>query len=314
MDGGTTVSGVRDARFDALWREHRGVVLDLAFKLLGSFAAAEDAAQEAFARLLRADIDAIDDVRAWLVVVTTRLCLDDLRSARSTRVDLAGSVVDVGSGAAASPDPADRVTLDERIRHALVVVLQQLSPAERAVFVLHDVFGFPFPTVASIVGRSPDACRKLATRARAHVRATEPARFDVLPSDEHRVTERFIAACAGGDLGALMELLDPDVVGDVELGTGVVRGTRRGADDVAHGLLHFFGGADGVTLVGQPIDGQLGVLAFRDRELFALATFEVDDGGLITDIHAVADPSAYFRTLRQVFAEERAARATQLPT
>src|SRR5690349_2788989 len=119
MDGHTTTSEVRDARFDALWREHRGVVLDLAFKLLGTFAEAEDAAQEAFARLLRADIDAIDDVRAWLVVVTTRLCLDDLRSARVQRVDLTDAVGDHASGAA--PDPADRVTLDERIRDALGV-------------------------------------------------------------------------------------------------------------------------------------------------------------------------------------------------
>lgn len=276
---------------DTVWREHRPLMLDLAFRMLGDFAAAEDIVQEAFSRLLRVDLDTIDDVRGWLVVVVSRLCLDDLRSARSRHQDL-GVDPDVAAGAHA-PDPADRLTLDDDVRLALLVVLQRLSPAERTVFVLHDVFRFSFDTAAAIVGRSPEACRKLASRARRRIQEQNgPGRFELAPADPGRVAERFIAACAGGDLDALMELLDPDVVGEADLGDGYPRPLQAGRDRVARNLLRFFGASSGVTLVSHPVNGHLGVLAYRGGVLVALMAMDTRDG-LINDIHAVADPTTF---------------------
>jgi RNA polymerase sigma-70 factor (ECF subfamily) len=277
-----------DAQIDALWHEHRLFLLDLAFKMLGNFSSAEDVVQETFSRLLRVDLATIDDVRGWLVVVASRLCLDDLRSARSRRVDLGTDPEAVTP--AATPDPADRVTLDDEIRMALVVVMQQLSPAERAVFILHDIFGFSFDKAAEIVGRTPQACRKLATRARQHIESDAvPARFLVRPPDEERVVERFIAACAGDDLDTLLELLDPDVVGEVDLGPTDSRPLQVGRDLVAGNLLRFFGTRSGIALVPHPLNGKSGALAFKAHRLFALITFKTGDGR-ITDIHAIADP------------------------
>ena len=287
MDDEAINTGSHDAQIDALWHEHRLFLLDLAFKMLGNFSSAEDVVQEAFSRLLRVDISTIDDVRGWLVVVTSRLCLDDLRSARSRRVDLGAE--QTARTPATMPDPADRVTLDDELRMALVVVLEQLSPAERAVFILHDVFSFSFEKAAEIVGRTPQACRKLATRARHRIEADAvPARFLVQPPDEDRIVERFVAACAGDDLGALMELLDPDVVGAVDLGPTDSRPIQVGRDVVAQNLLRFFGGRSRVAFVPYPVGGKPGALAFRARRLVAIFTFEARDGKIV-DIHAIAD-------------------------
>ena len=279
---------VGDGAIGVVWREHRAFLVDLAFKMLGNFSTAEDVVQDAFGRLLRVDIASLDDVRGWLVVVVSRLCLDELRSARSRRQDLGA---DPDKSAMHTPDPADRVTLDDEIRMALLVVLQRLSPAERTVFVLHDVFQFPFETAATIVGRSPEACRKLASRARRRIEAeTGPTRFVLQPDDPGRVAERFIAACAGGDIEALMELLDPDVVGVVDLGPGRSAPPRIGRDEVAPNVLRFFGPAAGVTLVSHPLNGRVGLLGFKDRDLMALLVLETD-GERIRDIHGILDPA-----------------------
>ena len=172
---------------------------------------------------------------------------------------------------------------------ALLVVLEKLSPAERAVLVLHDVFRFPFETVASIVGRSPDSCRKLASRARRRVTTeTGPARFEIEPEEHRLVADRFIAACAGGDLEALMRQLDADVAGQADLGEGVLSPVQVGRDRVAPNILRYFGAATGVILVSQAVNGWPGALAFRNGRLYALVVLETKDG-LIKDIHAVLD-------------------------
>ncbi len=289
------MSGLSDgggnARFEDLWREHRPFLVDLAFRMLGNIGDAEDVVQDAFARLLRFDLDEIDDARGWLVVVVSRICLDMLRSARSRRQAPPGPEGEPTARldpAGEMPDPADRVTLDDSVRMALLVVLEELSPAERAVFVLHDVFRYPFEAVASILGRSSDSCRKLASRARQRIQSEGgPSRFAVEP-EEHRVlAERFIAACASGDVTALMPLLDADVAGEVELGPGLPAAPIRvGPDEVAPNLLRFFGAGAGVTLVSQPLNGWPGLLAFKNGRLYALVALEVR-GGLIKDIHAI---------------------------
>ena len=145
------------AGFEALWREHRPMLVDLAFRMLGNIGDAEDVVQDAFARLLRADLDTIEDVRGWLVVVVSRRCLDVVRSARVRR-DGRTAGADAREPAeppADAPDPADRVTLDDSVRMALLVVLEELTPAERATFVLHDVFRYPFGEVDVGAGDAP---------------------------------------------------------------------------------------------------------------------------------------------------------------
>lgn len=278
-----------DREITPVWQEHRPYLIDLAFRMLGNIHDAEDVVQEAFSRLLRQDLDAIEDVRGWLIVVVSRACLDQLRSARSRRES--GEAPD-DRVPTPEPGPADRVTLDDSIRMALLVVLRELTPPERAVFVLHDVFQFTFETVASVVGRTPAACRQLASRARRRIESqTGPARFSIDTADHHLVAERFIAACSGGSLDALMALLDPDVAGDVDLGEGTApRRPQRGRRVVARGLMGFMGPRTGVTLVSHSVNGHPAVLAFLDGHLGGLLQLKTRNG-LIYDIHAIRDPA-----------------------
>ncbi len=290
---GMTVTRDSDQRFGEAWDDHHAFVVDLAFRMLGRIGDAEDVAQEAFARLFTADVDSIDDVRAWLVVVSTRLCLDQLRSSRSRRDNSVETVdVDVLAGpSAASADPADRITLDDRISMALAVVLQRLTPAERASFVLHDVFGLSFDEVANVVGRTPAACRQAASRARRRVHdATGPDRFAVDLGEQRLIAERFIAACQSGDIGSIVPLLTADVAGVVEL-AGRTRPPIVGADNVAVNVVRFFGPSTALTLVSHPVNGEPGILGFSERRLAAIVTLSLRDG-LISHIHAVADPTA----------------------
>src|ERR671923_2304865 len=217
-----------DTRITEAWTDHHGFLLDVAYRLLGSYSDAEDTVQEAFTRLLRSDVDPIEDVRAWLVVVVSRLCLDQLRSARARRESYIGPwfpepLIQSQDGS----DPADVVTLDESVRMALLVVLERMSPAERVVFVLHDVFQYPFEKIAPMVKRTPAACRKLASRARRQVKEESGSgRFRVDATEQRRVIDAFIAACAGGDLEALLPLLDPSVTGWADTG-GMLAAVRE---------------------------------------------------------------------------------------
>jgi RNA polymerase sigma-70 factor (ECF subfamily) len=263
--------------------------------MLGSVSDAEDVVQEAYARLVRNGVDGIDDVRGWLVTVTSRLCLDQLRSAQSQRTSYVGPwlpepVVDVPS---LGVDPADRVTLDDSVRMALLVVLEQLSPAERTAFVLHDVFQLPFEEVASIVGRSPAACRQLATRARRHVGAEAgPGRFRVDVGEQRQLAERFAAAANRGDLDALLEVLDPDVSGDADSG-GVIPGAPThavvGRSRVAANLLRNVGGR-GIEFRAADVNGEPGVVGVQDGRIVAAVVLE-SGNGLIHHIHAILNPA-----------------------
>jgi len=281
-----------DAEISELWLAHRAYLVDLAFRMLGNIHDAEDVVQEAFGRLLPQELAAIDDVRGWLVVVVSRICLDQLRSAHHRReTNTEADEID-RRATSDGGDPADRVTLDDSIQIALLVVLQQLSPAERAVFVLHDIFQFSFDAVASIVGRTPAACRQLASRARRRIEEeSSPARFEPDLAAQHLVAQRFIEACAGGDLDALMKLLDEDVGGDVELGAlGPPRAPLRGRHTIARNLLAMFGPRSGMTLVSQPVNGHPGLLAFRGTDLYGVVQMKTRDA-LVYDLHAVADPA-----------------------
>jgi RNA polymerase sigma-70 factor (ECF subfamily) len=194
-----------------------------------------------------------------------------------------------------APDPADRITLDDQVQIALAVLLDRLSPAERTAFVLHDIFGFPYAAVGQIVGRSTTACRQLASRARRAIReGPNEHHHDVRPADieteQHRaVSERFIAACAGGDITALMEVLDPDVVGEATIfGFGPLLASA-GRPLIAQRLLGFFGPDTDTALVPIEVERQAGVIAFAHRRVAAVIRFETGSG-LIRDIHALVLP------------------------
>lgn len=275
------------------YRDHRPYLVDLAFRMLGDIGAAEDVVQDAFARLMRARSGEIGDERGWLIVVTSRLCLDQIKSARSRRE----RAYEPGQFefAALHPqpalaDPADRVTFDDSVRLALLVVLQRLTPAERVVFVLHDIFQVPFDTIAQTVGRTAQACRQLASRARQKIAAgDESARFDVTVAEHRHVTEKFIAAAANGDLDALLRVLAPGAWGDIDFGPAAARPhvVVTGAERVARHLLHYWGSE--ATLVSQPVGGQPALLGFHGRVLSGVLVFTMH-GEAIQAVHVIADP------------------------
>ena len=197
---------------EAAWRNHRPYLVNLAYQMLGDVGEAEDVAQEAFLRLARTEPAQIDDVRAWLTVVAGRLCLDQMRSARARHEhpDESGAL---DASRSREPDPADRITLDDEVRTALLEVLRRLSPGERVAFVLHDVFQMPFEEIAEAVGRPVGTCRQLARRARSKFSDASPRVSDVTGVEHQLVTDKFITACANGDLAALTAVLDPTVWG-----------------------------------------------------------------------------------------------------
>jgi len=267
-------------------------LVGVAYGLLGSVDEAEDVVQDAWFRLGRAERSEIGDVTGWLVVTVSRLALDVLRSARVRREEYVGPWLPepvVGGN-----DPADRVTLDESMSMAMLVVLESLSPAERTAFVLHDVFGLPFGEVARVVGRSAAACRQLAARARGHVAARAP-RFEVDETEHRRVVEAFARVVRGGDgdgdIDALMALLDPGVVLRSD-GGGVVRAARRpvhGSERVARfllGVARRIGNADRLAVI--TVNGRAGLLRASEGGLsvYGLTVSE----GRITGIDIMRNP------------------------
>jgi RNA polymerase sigma-70 factor (ECF subfamily) len=294
MDRSSTPGGSReiDVRLGRAWRDHHRYLLDVAFRMLGSIGDAEDVVQEAYARLVKVDLDELDDLRAWLVVVVSRLCYDQLRSARWQRQTATATPPE--NGAAAAPgrpaDPADRVSLDDQVRMALHVVLAQLSPAERTAYVLHDVFRYTFDDVAAIVGRTPAAARQLAARARHRIHAGGGTRFTVEPEEQRRVTEAFIAACSTGDLDALLAVLDPEVAGQADLGGAVgLLPPIVGSDAVARNALLYLGPESSTTLLSLPA-GEPTVIALRDDRVFGAFTLTLR-AGRVHHIHGIIDPA-----------------------
>jgi RNA polymerase sigma-70 factor, ECF subfamily len=283
----------------AAWRADRAYLIDLAYRMLGDIGGAEDVVQEAFLRLDLAEPGEVLDPRGWLTVVTSRLCLDRIRSAHNRRErpsDTAWLDSALSLGQQTVVDPADRVTLDEEVREALLILLQRLSPAERVSFVLHDVFQLPFDQVAEILGKPSATCRQLAKRARAKVAGEPPTTTREMADHElHKISQTFLAACANGDLRALTAVLHEQVWGVADFTAGdppQVRPRRSsqqvqsGADRIARTLLRFFGG--NVTLVSAPAESGLAFLAFLQRRPYAAITASVDDG-LLTNLHVVVN-------------------------
>lgn len=270
--------------FTDAWRTERTYLIDLAYRMLGNIGDAEDIVQEAFIRLAGMGPDRIDSPRAWLTVVTSRLCLDLLRSGR-TRREHPGDPAELGAaipvfGHPPTLDPADRVTLDDEVQSALLVVLQRLAPAERVSFVLHDVFAMGFDAIADTLGRPVGTCRQLARRAR-HKIAEAGIRAHLVEPPEHRlVTQRFIAACAGGDIAELLAVLHPEAWGlaTFNAASGLPPVLSSGPEEVADNLIRYY--RAGVTLVSVPAPTPL-VLGYLRRTFFAALALTVQDGRIV---------------------------------
>lgn len=270
----------------AAWRAHRAYLVDLAFRMVGDIGVAEDMVQEAFSRLLRAPVGDIDDERGRLIVVTSRLCLDHIKSA-STRRERPQDIAawHDGDASVSSVDPADRVTLDDEVRLALLIMLERLGPAERVVFVLHEIFGLPYQQIATTIGSQASTCRQLAHRARRKINESRIA-ASVEPAQHRVVTRAFIEACSNGDLDTLLEVLDPGVAGEIDARKGVV---VVGADRVGPTILRHWS-HPATVLVAQPVCGQPAVLAFVNRALAGVLALSIE-AGKITKIHVLVQPS-----------------------
>ncbi|TDC97221.1 sigma-70 family RNA polymerase sigma factor [Actinomadura sp. 7K507] len=273
---------------------NRPRLLRVAYTMTGSLVEAEDCVQEAWLRLRGLDDPAsIRELGAWLTTTVSRLALDTLTSARARREKYVGTWLPeplVGTG---SDDPADRVTLDESVSMALLVVLERLSPAERTAFVLHDVFGVPFPEIAEVVGRSPAAVRQLASRGRRHVEGGRP-RSPATQAEQRELVEAFTAACRDGDLPGLIALLDPDVVlrGDGGGKARTLQHIEREAARVAPMILLAYARAVGpgpLDSLPTEVNGAPGLVARDANGELSVVAFTVD-AGRITAIDMVRNP------------------------
>jgi RNA polymerase sigma-70 factor (ECF subfamily) len=282
-----------EERVSEAWSSNHAHLTNLAFGILGDFGAAEDAVQEAFARLAAADVEGILDDRGWLTVVTSRICFDKVRSApRRREFGYEDTTLETMSNPLSSADagnPLDRITLDDEVRLALLVMLQRLSPAERVVFVLHDVFQMPFDTIAQTVGRPAPSCRQLARRARLKLEDGGLSPSDAVNPEHQLVTQAFIDACSGGNVNDLLQLLDPEVAGDVDLGPGdpMTGSINRGSGNVSINFLRYFGGA---TLVEVPSQREPLLLAFDGRRLAGIISLEIRLARVFK-IHVLKDPT-----------------------
>jgi RNA polymerase sigma factor (sigma-70 family) len=281
----------------------RRQLINLAYRMLGSLAEAEDAVQETYARwygLPGEQRAGIESPGAWLTRVASRICLNVLGSARARRERYVGEWIPEpvpdpaewisGRSGGTVVDPADRVTLDESVSMAFLVVLDSLTPAQRVAFVLHDVFGYSFAEVGEVVGRTPAACRQLASAARRRVHAAHPA---VTPAaaQQARLVREFRQAWEAKDINALIGLLDPDAIaiGD---GGGVVRAGLHpveGGEQVARYLAGFAGRVPGLVLLERTVNGQPGLVAQRDGVTIVVYAFDFA-GDQITRIWSILNP------------------------
>jgi RNA polymerase sigma-70 factor (ECF subfamily) len=269
---------------------HRSHLRSVAYRMLGSLSEADDAVQEAWLRLARSDTSEVQNLRGGLTTVIARVCLDMLRS-RRTRLEeplddvhLPDPIVgDIGESG-----PEEQAVLADSVGLALLVVLDTLSPSERLAFVLHDVFGVPFEQIGTILDRSTDAAKQLASRARARLRgASSPSAVDVRAHKQ--VVDAFLAASRNGDFEGLLALLDPDVVLRADAGDGPFGPSRivRGAEAVVQQAMLY----NALAKLAQPVlvNGLPGVIVVRDGKPLSLLSVQVRDGRIV-ELDIIADP------------------------
>ena len=270
---------------------HRPLLFSIAYRMVGSVAEAEDAVQEAYLRWQKASEVEVRSPKAYLSAVVTRLCIDNLRSARVKREEYVGPWLPEPLLAEPTPDVADTVALDESLSMAFLVLLESLTPTERAVFLLREVFDYDYPEISRLLGKSESNCRQIARRARESVAARRP-RFEHSPEQQERLMQQFVRACSTGDMPALLELLAEDVTLWSD-GGGKVRAALNpihGSDKVARFFLGVLRKAP-PTLVVQPatINGQPGIISYADGSPLNVLTLDVADGR-IKAVRIVANP------------------------
>jgi RNA polymerase sigma factor (sigma-70 family) len=264
------------------FEENRTHLQAVAYRMLGSLNEADDAVQEVWLRLSRSDTNSIENLRGWLTTVVGRVCLDMLRSRASRReepFDTHAPEVRVRTEDVSNPE--QEALLAESVGLALLVVLETLAPAERLAFVLHDMFDLSFDEIARITGKSPASARQLASRARRRVQGVPKAsRADL--ARQREVIEAFLAATRAGDFGALLQVLDPDVVRRVDVAAqpGATR-TVRGAEIVAKGALAGARNAGSVQIALALVNGNVGIVAVSQRRLSVVVTFMIRDGKIV---------------------------------
>jgi RNA polymerase sigma factor (sigma-70 family) len=301
----TTQSGAGpntpDQELSVIMGERRQLI-NLAYRLLGSLAEAEDAVQEAYARwysMSGQEQNAIESPGAWLSTVASRICLNLLGSARVRRETYVGEWIPeplpeptewiTGRSGGSTIDPADRVTLDESINMAFLVVLESMTPAERVAFILHDVFRYSFAEVAEVVGRTSAACRQLASSARRRIAASEAP---VTPTVGHAgIVKNFKQAWETQDIGALIRLLDPDAKAIADSGgfANAVAGAITGGEQIARVCVDFVDRAPGLIVLERTVNGQPGLVAQRDGVTAAVLAFDIT-GDRIKDMWVILNP------------------------
>jgi RNA polymerase sigma-70 factor, ECF subfamily len=293
--------GAPDPGLAAIMSERRRLI-NLAYRLLGSMADAEDAVQEAYARwytMSRQQQEAIESPGAWLTTVASRICLSLLGSARARREQYVGEWLPEplpdpaewigGQPGAPTADPADRVTLDESVSMAFLVVLDSMTPAERVAFILHDVFGYPFAEVAGIVDRTPAACRQLASSARHRIRALQPPPTPA--ARQASLVRDFKKAWEARDITTLIGLLDPGATAIADTG-GLARALPspiEGGEQVACACAEVARIAPGLTILERIVNGQPGLVIQQDGVTMAVVAFGVADDR-IKHVWAVRNP------------------------
>ncbi|RZS37770.1 RNA polymerase sigma-70 factor (ECF subfamily) [Herbihabitans rhizosphaerae] len=271
------------------FEEHRARLKSVAYRMLGSLTDADDAVQEAWLKVRRADTDEVANLGAWLTTVVGRVCLDMLRSRRSRReepLETQTHLPDPVVTRSESTDPEQRALLSDSVGIALLVVLESLGPAERLAFVLHDMFGVSFDEIAPIVGRTPAAARKMASRARQRVRGSAPTgRADL--GQQRKVVDAFLAAARGGDIAGLISVLDPDVVLRSDVGMGAVD-VISGAETVATQAAAFRHAVTELEVFPAVVNGNAGVVSTDNGVPRSVLSFTVV-GDKIVEIDIIAD-------------------------
>lgn len=279
------------------FEQHRPRLRAVAYRMLGSPTEAEDAVQDAWLRVSRAEADDVDNMGGWLTTIVSRVCLNMLRSRNVRREESLGVLPDPIVTQDTEPQPEDEAVLADSVGLALLVVLDTLSPAERLAFVLHDMFKLPFEEIAPMVDRSPEAARQLASRARRRVKGADVRTSEADLTRRRQAVDAFFQAARGGDLDSLLQLLDPEVVLRADYGDRRPSEVIRGAEAVAG---QAFRGAIPKAVVTQVlVNGETGGLITVGGRPFALMAFTVSQGR-ITEIDAIADPERVARLAASV--------------